>query len=54
MTSNNGIVLVAERALHEVDSAYILLVPGGLVETLQAAHDTSIQGWVQRIDRTTT
>lgn len=54
VTSDNGIVLVAERALHEVDSAYILLVPGGLVETLQAAHDTSIQGWVRRIDRTTT
>ncbi len=52
--SDNGIELTAERALHEVDSAYILLVPGGLVETLQTAQDTAVQHWIQRIDRTTT
>lgn len=52
--SDNGIELIAERALHEVDSAYILLIPGGLVETLQTAKDTAVQHWIQRIDRTTT
>jgi transcriptional regulator GlxA family with amidase domain len=52
--SDNGLTLIAERSIADVDSAYILLVPGGLVETLQAAHDTAITAWVKRMDRTTT
>lgn len=50
VVSDNGIEITVERALHEVDSAYILLVPGGLGETLQTARDTAVQRWIQRID----
>ncbi|MGK5732269.1 DJ-1/PfpI family protein [Streptomyces sp. URMC 124] len=51
-TDTGELSIVAERAMAEVTSADVLLVPGGVVDA--AAADPAVRSWVRRIDRGTT
>lgn len=49
-----GTGLEATDGLADVKALDVLVIPGGLGGTYQAAHDTAIVNWVRRIDQTTT
>ncbi len=54
VASEGGTKIVADKSLDEVQSAYMLVVPGGLFGTIDALKDPETIAWIQKIDKTTT
>ncbi len=52
-TGNGALGLVADYALSDVDTADVLLVPGGSKGLAEAIHDPAYQDWIRDIDKTT-
>lgn len=53
MTDTGSLLLVAEKSIAEIDSADILLIPGGPGDEAVMANE-AVLDWVRRIDQTST
>jgi putative intracellular protease/amidase len=53
ITTNNGLQLTAHRTIGNTNNLEILVVPGGVLETLQMAENTEVLNWVKAIDKQT-
>ncbi|MFY7730768.1 MAG: DJ-1/PfpI family protein [Flavobacterium sp.] len=54
VSNMNGMKVEVTRSFADTDSLDVLVIPGGLRETYQAAQDTAILNWIRKIDATTT
>lgn len=52
-TDTKFLTLIAERAIGDVSSPDIVVIPGGTLGTNTAAHDTTILDWIQKVHQTT-
>ena len=53
ITTTSGVSLMPDLTIADVNSLDILVVPGGFLETLEAAYDAKIHDWIRKIDSTT-
>lgn len=54
VTGSSGMQFNVEQSIDEIDHLDMLLIPGGTVGTVNAANNTEIIGWIQKIDKTST
>ncbi|CAM1357948.1 DJ-1/PfpI family protein [Tenacibaculum xiamenense] len=54
VTSVTGIEFVPDTTIDQVNELDVLVIPGGFKGTIEAAYDTKVQGWIRKIDKTTT